>query len=78
MLTEGSKEVKKAEARPKKRGTYLTIATEENARVAMYGSVSGTRAAVKRFSKEHGKDLKENTLRDWIKAYQRELQSHEI
>ena len=34
VLTEGSKEVKKAEAQPKKRGTYLTVAAEEKARVA--------------------------------------------
>ena len=78
VLTEGRKEVKKAEAQPMKCGTYLTVATEEKARVATYGSVNGARAAVKCFSKELGEDLKENTLREWIKAYQKELQSHEI
>ena len=56
VLTEVSKEVKKAEARPKKHGTYLTVAAEEKARVATYRSVNGARAAVKRFSKELGKD----------------------
>ena len=78
VLTEGSKEVKKVEARPKKRGTYLTVAAKEKARVTTYGSVNGACAALKCFSKELGKDLKENTLRDWIKAYQKELQSHQI
>ena len=38
-----------------------------------YGSTSGVRAAVKCFSKEFRKDLKENTVRDWVKAYEKEL-----
>ena len=65
ILTEVSKEVKKAEAevRPKKRGTYLTFTAKEKARVATYGSINGARAAVKRFSKEFAKALKENTVR---------------
>ena len=76
ILTEVSKEVKKAEAeaQPKKRGTYLTFTAKEKVRVATYGSINGAHAAVKRFSKEFAKDLKENTVRDWIKAYQKELQ----
>ena len=66
ILTEVSKEVKKAEAeaRPKKRGMYLTFTAKEKARVATYGSINGARAAVKRFSKEFAKDLKENTVRE--------------
>ena len=55
ILTEVSKEVKKAEAeeRPKKRGTYLTFTAKEKARVATYGSINRARAAVERFSKEY-------------------------
>ena len=44
ILTEVNKEVKKAkaEARPKKRGTYLTFTAKEKARVATYGSIPST------------------------------------
>ena len=37
-----------AEARPKKRGTYLTFTAKEKARVETYGGINGARAAVKR------------------------------
>ena len=50
MLTSISMEAKKAEALPKKCGTYLTVAAKEKARVATYGSVNGARAAAKHFS----------------------------
>ena len=65
VLTEVNSQVKKAEAevRPKKRGPYLTLAAEEKARVARYGSNIGARAAIKRFSKEFSKEY---TVRDWI------------
>ena len=49
ILTEVSKEVKKAEAeaRPKKRGTYLTFTAKEKARVATYGSINGASRVTK-------------------------------
>ena len=49
ILTEVSKEVKKAEAeaRPKKRGTYLTFTAKEKARVATYGSINGASGVTK-------------------------------
>ena len=56
----------------KKRDPYLSFTAEQKALVE-YGSTYGVRAAVKHFSKEFGKDLKENTVRDWVKAYNREL-----
>ena len=57
----------------RKRGQYLSFTTEERARVAKYAYFGGVRPAVKRFSKEFGKDLRENTVRDWVKAYRKEL-----
>ena len=63
VLTEVNSQVKKAEAevRPKKRGPYLTLATEEKVWVARYRSNNRARAAIKHFSKEFSK---ENTARD--------------
>ncbi len=74
VISEVNREVSKAEAQTKKRGSYLSFTAVEKAQVATYGSTSGVRAAVKRFSKEFGKELKENTVRDWVKAYEKELQ----
>ena len=48
---------------------HKMVTAEEKARVATYGSINGA-CAIKHFSKELGKDLKENMVRDWIKAYQ--------
>ena len=42
--------------------------------MAKYGSTYGIRAAVTHFSKEFGKVLKEDTVRDCINAYNKELQ----
>ena len=75
VIEEVSKEVKKAEAQPKKRGQYLLFTAEEKVQVARYASTNGVRAAVRHFSVKFGKDLKENTVRDWVKAYNKELQS---
>jgi hypothetical protein len=43
-------------------------------RVAQYSSIHWVRAALRRFSGEFGRELKDNTVRDWVKAYQNELQ----
>jgi len=74
VIEEVNKELKKAETQLKKRGQYLSF-TAEKTKVAKYGSSNGFAAAVKRFSKEFEKDLKENTVRDWVKAYNKELRS---
>ena len=73
VISEVNQELKKAEATLKKRGRYLSFTAEQKAQVAKCGSTNGVRAAVKRFSKEFEKELKENTVRDWVKAYSREL-----
>ena len=74
VIEEVNQELKKAETQPRKRGRYLFF-TAEKAKVARYGSSHGVLAAVKRFSREFEKDLKENTVRDWVKAYNKELRS---
>jgi len=68
VIEEVNQELKKAETQPRKRGRYLFFTAEEKAKVARYGSSHGVLAAVKRFSREFEKDLKENTVRDWVKA----------
>ena len=37
--------------------------------MAKHGSTYGFRAAIKHFSKKFGKDLKQNTISEWIKVY---------
>ena len=76
ILAEVNREVKlvAAAGQKKKRGPYLSFTPEEKARVGRYGSVNGVRAAVRRFSSEFSKELKETTVQDWVKSYQKELQ----
>ena len=75
MIEEVNREVKKAETQPKKRGQYLSFTAEKKAQVARYASTNGVRAAVRHFSVKFGKDLKKNTVRDWVKVYNKELRS---
>ena len=63
----------KLAANAKKRGSYLSFTPEEKAKVAEYASVNGVRAALRHFG-EKGKQLKENTVRDWVKAYRQQIQ----
>ena len=42
--------------------------------VATYASIHIFCTVIENFSKAFGKDLKENMVRDWIKAYNKELQ----
>ena len=74
VLAEVNKEVRSAEKRGGKRGSYLSLSIEEKAQVAKYAGIHGVRAAIKHFSKVFSKDLKENTVRDWVKTYKKELQ----
>ena len=74
VLSEVNKRVKLVTAnQTRMRGSYLFLTPEEKARVAKYGSVNGVRAAVRRFSSEFCKELKETTVRDWVKSYNAEL-----
>ena len=51
------------------RSFYLSFTAGEKAEVAKHGSTYGFRAAIKHFSKKFGKDLKQNTISEWIKVY---------
>ena len=72
-ILEEVKEVSKAVTRRKKRGVYSFFSPEQKTKVAKYATMHGVCAAVSHFSKEFSKDLKENTMRDWVKAYAKEF-----
>ena len=61
--------------KPKKPSQYFSFTAEEKAQVARYASTNGVCAAVRYFRVKFDKDLKENTMRDWVKAYNKELRS---
>ena len=74
VLAKVNKEIARSvEKRGGRQGSYLSVSAEK-AQVATYISTHSVRAAIKHFSKAFGKDLKENTVRDWVKAYKKELQ----
>ena len=74
VLAEVNKEIARSvEKRGGRWGSYLSGSVEEKAQVATYTSTHSVRVAIKHFSKAFGKDLKENTVRDWVKAYKKEL-----
>ena len=68
LIEEVNREVKKAEARPK------NMARSPGKR-RRYVSTNIACVAVSHFDLKFGKDLKENTVRDWVKAHNKELQS---
>ena len=55
------------EKRGGRRGSYLLVSAEK-AQVATYASTHSVHTAIKHFSKEFGKDLKENTVRYWVRT----------
>lgn len=63
----------KSEKQMRKRGLYLSSTAKEKLHVAKHGSSYRVCAVVKCFSKGIGKDLNENTVRIWVKAYNKEL-----
>ena len=75
VLNEVHKELKSSTTEKKKRGPYLSFTPEEKAKVAEYVSTHGVRAALRHYNQKNGKELKENTVRDWVKAYKKELHS---
>ena len=56
--------------RPKKRGPYLKFSPEEKAEIGRYASEHGVMKAMKRFE---AKSVKESSIRDWKRAYEKEL-----
>ena len=54
----------------KSRGKYLSFSSEEKATIGRYASEHGVAKAMKHFK---DKGAKESSVRDWMKAYEREL-----
>ena len=71
VIEEVNNELKGTRQTPKRRSSYSSFSSEQKAQVA---STNGVRPAMKHFNKVFGKELKENTVRDWVKLYKRELQ----
>ena len=63
------KEVKKA-TESKKRGEYMRISQEDKAAIGKYASEHGVSKAVKHYRE---KNVKESSVRDWRRAYEKEL-----
>ena len=55
---------------PKKRGEYLKFSKEEKIVIAKYASEHGVAKAIRHFQ---GKNVKENSVRDWKRIYEKEL-----
>ena len=77
MIEEVNREVRKAEVQPKKKKGPVPLVHHgrEGSSNQVYASTNGVCAAVRHFSVKFGKDLKDNTVRDWVKAYNKELRS---
>ena len=69
-IVEVNKEVREAKIKEKKRGEYMRLTQKEKAMIAKYASEHGVTKAVKRYS---DKDVKESSVRDWKKMYEKEL-----
>ena len=74
------KETKKveedAERIGSKRGDYAVISAENKARIARYASENGVTASLRHFKRSgEFKDLKEATVRGWVKRFKSELSS---
>ena len=61
---------RKLQVKGKKRGQYLKVSREDKAIIGKYASENGVSRAVRYFKE---KDLKESSIRDWKKAYEKEV-----
>lgn len=67
----GSTPCSKDTAKKKPRGAYMKLAPEEKATIGRYASEHGVSKAVKHFK---DKSVKDSSVRDWMRAYNREVQ----
>ena len=72
-IQEANKAVRDAPKRSKSRGKYSKYKPEQQAQVAKYAVEFGIQAAVRRFSKDFGVDLKGSTIRSWKAKYLAEV-----
>ena len=70
METEIELKINEDVNRPKKRGEYLKFSEKEKAIIAKYASEHGVAKAVRHFQ---GKNIKESSVRDWKRIYEKEL-----
>ena len=68
-IVEVNKVVREAKMKEKKRGEYTRLTQKEKA-IGKYASEHGVTKTVKRYS---DKDVKESSIRDWKKMYEKEL-----
>ena len=54
------------------RGAYAKYTPSQQAKIGEYASIHGNLAAVRRFSKELGAEIKENSVRIWKAKYRAE------
>ena len=76
-IAEANKEVLKAVARakePQKKGPYIKVTPEYKVKVAKFASINGNSVAARKYSKLLEKNLKESTVRLWVKNYKLELE----
>ena len=69
------KEMEKIAKAGQKRGAYATISEELKAKVAKYAAENGVSASLRHFRSSKELDLKESTVRGWVTAYQKKLES---
>ena len=70
-ISEVNKQVREVRQKEKKRrGEYLKVSPVDKLSIAKYASENGVSATVRRFK---DKNLKESSVRDWKKAYEKEL-----
>ena len=61
---------RKLQVKGKKRGQYLKVSREDKAIIGKYASENGVSRAVRYFKEKY---LKESSIRDWKKAYEKEV-----
>ena len=69
------KEMEKIAKAGQKRGAYAIISEELKAKVGKYAAENGVTVSLRHFKTSHELDLKESTVRGWVTAYQKKLES---
>ena len=62
-----------SEAAAKPRGPYVKFTPEDQAAIAKYALWHGNKAAIRHFSKELGKEIKDSSVCTWKKKYSKRL-----
>ena len=76
-IAEANKEVVRVittDETPQKKGPYLKVTPECNAKIAKFDSINGNSVAVRKYTKLVDKSLNERTVYSWVKIYKLELE----